>query len=145
LYTDCSEARPRKWRAFAVSCAAARSQPAKAVLARLADVQRRQTSSVRAVLQRDVQLGGQHHLVATRRVISEPAAEDRLRGAGAVDIGGVKEVDARLERSVHDRTAVLLIGVPAEVHRAQREATYLGAYPAELGVLHVDLLFGCAR
>jgi hypothetical protein len=43
----------------------------------------------------------------------------------AVDVGGVEEVDAVLERLVHDREAGCLVGYPAEVHRPERETADL--------------------
>ena len=59
------------------------AQPAQAGLDGAAHVQRGQATGVGQIPGGDVQLGGQHDLVATDRVSGEPAADDLLAGAGA--------------------------------------------------------------
>jgi hypothetical protein len=69
-----------------------------------------------------VDLGREHDPVAAP-ALGEPAADDLLRGAvallhvgrlrHAVDVGGFEEVDAMLDRLVHDREAGALIGLPS--------------------------------
>jgi hypothetical protein len=52
-------------------------------------------------------------------------ADDLLGLTAGVDVGGVDDVDAGLERAVDDADRVLVIGVAhlAEHHRAERELT----------------------
>lgn len=87
-----------------------------------------------------VHLGGQHHLVAPAAALREPGADDLLGAAlvlaPAVDVGRVEEVQARAERGVHDRVAVRLVGLRAEVHRPEDEPADLESRASELCVLH---------
>jgi hypothetical protein len=86
-------------------------QPAQAVLTGLADVVGRQVPVVGAGAHRLIQLGREHDPVPAP-ALGQPAADDLLRGAvallhvgrlrPAVDVGGVEQVDAVLERLVHD-------------------------------------------
>jgi len=77
-------------------------------------------------------------------VLCEPTADDLLgdatTGLPAVDVGGVEEVEAELERSVHDREALALSRLWTEVHRAEAEAAHLESRAPELHVLHDRLL-----
>ena len=61
----------------------------------------------------------------------------------AVDVGGVEEVDAQLQRPVHDGEAVGFGGLRAEVHRAQAQPADLQPGAAEIDVLHVRLPSSC--
>ena len=70
-------------------------------------------------------------------------ADDRLGLALRVDVGGVDEVDARVEGAVDDPDAVGVVGVAvaAEHHRAQGQRADLQAGPAEGAVLrHAEVL-----
>jgi len=62
----------------------------------------------------------QHHVVATVR---EGLADDLLRFAGRIDVGGVDEVDAGIQGAVDDADAVVVVGVApgAEHHRAEAQ------------------------
>ena len=51
----------------------------------------------------------------------ERVADDRLAGAGAVDVGGVEERDAGLDRRVDDGVRSGLVDAPAEVVAAQAD------------------------
>jgi hypothetical protein len=53
----------------------------------------------------------------------ERLADDLLGFAGGVDVGGVDEVDAGVERAVDDADRVVVVGVApgAEHHRAEAE------------------------
>ena len=86
-----------------------------------------------------IALGGQHHLVAAAG-LGEPAPDDLLGAAAmpltAVAVGGVEEVDARVEGAVHDGVRVLFRGVRAEVHGAEHDARDEKAGTTEVGVLH---------
>jgi hypothetical protein len=95
-----------------------------------------------------VHLGGDHHLVAAR-VVEQRLADDLLAGAVGVDVGGVEEVDAEVERLPDERPARGLAHRPrvvaavgrAEAHAAEAEAGNLEAGAAEAGGRHG--LHGC--
>ena len=76
--------------------------------------------SARIVAHRVADLGGQHDAVAPA---GERLADDVLGHAEVVDVGGVDEVDAGVERDVDHPTAGVAVGVApaAEHHRAERE------------------------
>ena len=57
----------------------------------------RQPGAVRARAHPAVDLGGDHDFVAPREV-GQRTADDLLAGAVRVDVGGVEEVDAQVER-----------------------------------------------
>src|SRR5439155_1482430 len=95
---------------------------------------------VRLVAHLPVDLGGQDDALAAAAALGEPAPDDLLGHAlarpPAVDVGGVEEVDAELQRPVHDGEALGLGGERAEVHGAEAEAAYLEPRPAETRVVH---------
>jgi hypothetical protein len=68
----------------------------------------------------------------------ERLAHDLLGLAGRVPVGGVDEVDPRVQRLVRDADAVVVVRVAArpEHHGAERVGTDLDAGPAEGAVLH---------
>src|SRR5439155_8073029 len=116
-----------------------RAEAAQALLARAPDVNRRQPDIVRPGTHSPVHLGGQHDAVAPAAVLCQPAADDllghTLAALPAVDVGGIEEVEAELERPVHDREALALRRLGAEVHRAEAEAAHLESRASELRVL----------
>ena len=63
-----------------------------------------------AVLDVEAELGGDHHLVADRR---ERLADQLLVGEGAVDLGGVEEGDAALDRRADQRDASAFVTLAA--------------------------------
>ena len=84
-------------------------------------IQRREPPRLVGVLaHRHAELGGQHDVVAAAL---ERLADDLLRLAGRVDVGGVDEVDAGVQRAVDDADRVVVVGVApgAEHHRAEAE------------------------
>ncbi len=89
-------------------------------------------------------LGGQNHLVAPAAA-GEPAAEDLLgppHGLGPdrvdrVDLGGVPEEDATLQRHVHLGVALGLGVLAAPGHRPEAELRDSQAGPAKRYGLHV--------
>src|SRR3954467_8005861 len=116
--------------------------PAQRPLAGAHDVAGGQERVVRPVRHAAVDLGGEHGLLAPFAAQGEPGAE-HLFGAPlarveAVDVGGVEEVDALGQRPVHDRVRVGLLGLPAEVHRAETEAGDRQSAAPEVRVLHDD-------
>src|SRR5204862_7900278 len=68
----------------------------------------------------------------------ERLADDLLRLAGRVDVGGVDEVDAGVERRVDDAdgVVVVLVAPGAEHHRAEAELRDLDAGASQGAVLH---------
>ena len=66
-----------------------------------------------------MELRGEDDVVAP--AASERLADDLLRLALAIDVGGVDEVDARVESAVDDTDGLVVIGVAlgAEHHRAE--------------------------
>ena len=100
------------------------------------------------VAHRAVDLGRQHDLLAPPAALRQPAPDDLLGDAlavlAAVDVGGVEEVDAQLQRLVHDREAVGLARLRPEVHRAQAQPADLQAGAAEVVYCIVLLLHTAA-
>ncbi|MNS88881.1 hypothetical protein D3C72_1228730 [compost metagenome] len=116
----------------------------QAALAGALDVQRRELRGVGPLAHVAVDLGGDDDLLAPAAALGEPAAEDLLGDAlaahPAVDVGRVEEVDAVLERAVHDGERVRFGGLGPEVHRAQAQPADHQAGAAEVGVFHGGLL-----
>ena len=81
-------------------------------------------------------LGGEHDVVAA--AAGERLADDLLRLAARVDVGGVDEVDAGVEGRVDDRDALVVVRVApgAEHHRPEAERGDLDAGAAERAVVH---------
>ena len=115
-------------------------QAPQAVVARLTDVQRRQLRRVRPLVATAVDLGREHGLLPPATALREPPADDLLGLGAAVDVGGVEEVHARLERRVHQLVARRLVGVGAEVHRAEAQGADAEAGAAEEAVIHAGNL-----
>jgi hypothetical protein len=97
-------------------------EPSQAVLTGPPDVVGRETTLVRALAHLVVHLGRQHDPLAPRAALRQPAPDDLLGDAlaelPAIHIGGVEEVDPQLQRLIHNRKAVGLAGLRAEVHGA---------------------------
>jgi hypothetical protein len=96
------------------------AEPPQRVLDRPDDPAPRAAAAVRVLAHRHEELGREHDVVAPAL---ERLADDLLRLAGGVDVGGVDEVDAGAERAVDDADRVIVIGVApgAEHHRAEAE------------------------
>ena len=123
-------------------------QAAQAGVARVADVARREAAVVGPLGHRAVDLRREHDLLAPASALREPAADDRLGRArtlvAAVAVGGVEEVDAVLERAVHDDARVGLARQRPEVHGAETQLAHPQRGTSESAVLHVIALFGRA-
>ena len=76
-------------------------------LALVHDVHPGGTAGIRACAHRAEHLGGYHDVFALDAQIFQRLANNALTGATAVDIGGVNEVDARVQRHRHQ-----LVGLP---------------------------------
>jgi hypothetical protein len=95
----------------------------------------RDPALVGVVAHRAPELGGQHDVVAAAL---ERLADDLLRLAGRVDVGGVDEVDAGVQRGVDDADGVVVVGVApgAEHHRAQAELADRDARAPQESIVH---------
>ena len=112
------------------------AEPAQAVLDLAHDPAARVAELVRVVAHRAVDLRGEHDVVAP--AAGQRLADDLLGLAARVDVGGVDEVDAGVERAVDDADRLVVVGVApgAEHHRAEAERADLHAGAAERAVLH---------
>src|SRR5215469_2613360 len=91
-------------------------------------------------IDREAELGGDHHPVTERR---QSLADDLLIGEGAVDLGRVKQSEAKLHRLADELDALLFAqGVAvAEVqaHAAEADRRHLKA-ASEYAFLHLLIL-----
>ena len=128
-----------------LAAAARLASTASTICARALPRQRSRSLRSQFILRAPRDLGGDHHLVAHLARV-EPSADDRLGAAlrlrlrrDGVDLRGVEEVDAALDRIVHLRVAFGLGVLLAEGHGAERERAHLYAGPAEFPILHAAL------
>ena len=110
-------------------------QAPQRVLDRRHDPAARAAAAVGVLAHRHEELGRQDDVVAAAL---ERLADDLLGLAGGVDVGGVDEVDAGVERGVDDADRVVVVGVApgAEHHRAEAELRDLDAGASERAVVH---------
>ncbi len=73
------------------------AEPPQRRLDAFEEVLARQAAVVDVVRHREERLGGDHHLVA--RDAAQRVAQRLLGGAVRVDVGGVEEIDAEIERA----------------------------------------------
>src|ERR1700683_2018684 len=108
--------------------------------ARVADVPGRKKGVVGPVAHRSVDLCGDDHLLAAAPTLREPSADDLLGDALAflpsVDVGGVEEVEAGIERRVHDLVRCRLVGLRTEVHGAEAQTADGQTGTTEMRVFH---------
>src|SRR5215210_7132495 len=95
-----------------------RTEAPEAVLAPLRHVLARETLVIRAFSHRKKDLRGKHDIVAYP--FYRPTG-DLLGDTLRVDVGGVHEVTARLEKSADDCPGSLLVGLPPEGHTPQAQ------------------------
>ena len=91
--------------------------------------------AVDVVAHRPVELGRQHDVVAPS---GDRPPDDQLVLPGAVDVGGVDEVDPRVDRPLDDPGTLGEVAVAPhpEDHRAEPETAHLDTGRAERAVLH---------
>ena len=82
----------------------------------------------------ETDLGGDDQTLAVLAL--QPAPEDLLGHATAVDVGGVDEIAARLDEAVEDPPAQLLAAFTPEGHGAETKLADLEAGPSEGTVFH---------
>ena len=85
-----------------------------------------ESAGARHVLEPPADLGRQH--VAVARHAAQRGADPPLAGAGAIERGGIQEVDARLQRRAHDLVRLLVGNVAVDA--ADRRASQ--AHPGDL-------------
>ncbi len=93
-----------------------------------------------------VTFGGQHDVIAP--ATGQGLADDLLGLAGRIHVGGVHEVDARIEGPMDDPGRVLVVrdSERPEHHRTETERTDLHAGTAENAISHAwTLRAGAAR
>jgi hypothetical protein len=83
-----------------------------------------------------VHLGGQDDVLAA--AAGQRPADDLLGLPAPVDVGGVDEVDPRVERRVDDAHGLVVVGVAPgpEHHGAEAEGADLDAGAAEQAMFH---------
>jgi hypothetical protein len=115
------------------------AQAAQAVLARADDPAPRVSLLVDVVAHPAVHLGGEHHPIPAA---GQGLADDLLRLAGRVHVGGVDEVDPGVQRPLDDpgRLVMIRIAPGPEHHRAQAKRADLHASGAEHTHLHGSTL-----
>ena len=96
------------------------------------------------IAHRLVHLGRHDHPFAAPRLLGEPApddlfAEPAMHEVGVV-VGGVEEVDARLQCAIHDAARFRFAGGASEVEGAQAQAADAESRPSQVAVLHAQLL-----
>src|SRR5215207_11066810 len=75
------------------------------------------------------------------RALAEDLAEEALRAAAlAIDVGGVEERDAEVERLVDDLAGRLEVDAAAEVVAAETDERHPKARRSEIALLHPILL-----
>jgi acyl-CoA thioesterase len=129
-----------------------RAEPPQAVVGGLEDGLAAEAAGVGAARPREVELGGDHHLVAARHAGERPTG-DLLRCAIRIAVRRVEEVDAGVQRLGDEGAARLLRQRPgvlaalqvAEAHAAQAEARHGEAGAAEACVVHGVLPLSQAR
>jgi hypothetical protein len=111
------------------------AQPAQRVLHRTGDPPPRRAAPVRVLAHRHRDLRRQDDVVTATL---ERLADDLLRLAAGVDVGGVDDVDPGVERPVDDAHRLVVVGGPpgAEHHRAEGERGDGDAGAAERSVVH---------
>src|SRR5579863_10004843 len=115
-------------------------QASQRSLARVADVACGEKRVVGPVAHRAVELGGDHHLLAASPTLRETPAADLLGESlallPAVDVRRLEEVEARIERRVHDLERRGFVGLRTEVHGAEAQAADGETGPTEVCVFH---------
>ena len=123
------------------------AEPLQARLDRVHDVAARRAAVVGALADGAEGLGGEHEVGARAAGIGQRPAGDLLRQAFGIDVGGVDEVDAGVERAGDDAVGGRLVEVAdmgpdaaatAEGHGAEADFGYEQARTAEGLVAHED-------
>src|ERR1051326_3750496 len=114
-------------------------------LKRMADVLAREAAFVGIVADRQRDLARYHDAVARHAKTLERTAEDLLARAERIEIRGVEEIDAAIERALDQRHRVFFLEHPrppllrSERETAERDARNLDAGRAEIDVVHEEV------
>jgi hypothetical protein len=100
------------------------------------EVPPREPDVVGALTHGEPALGGENQLRRVGGVVGQPAADDLLRDAGAVDVGGVDERAPALDERLQDLAGGRLVCLGTEGHRAQRLRGHDRPAVPERGVPH---------
>lgn len=88
-----------------------------------------------------IKLGCNHDFI-TRRKLAQQSTGDLLGHPGRVHVGGVEQVDPKLDRTLHDRACGFFTENPrpplwgTEGHHAERNARHLETALAQIDVMH---------
>ncbi len=122
------------------------AQPLEACLDAVHDVAARRAAIVGARAHAAMHLGRDHHVRALDAQAPQRLAGELLGAALGIDVGGVDEVDAGLERAADDAVDLLLAQLadrlpharlPAEGHRAEAQLRDEQPAATELVVTHI--------
>ena len=119
------------------------SEAAQAVVDLAQDRLARQAGAVRSRPHPAIDLGCDHDVLAAHEILQR-AADDFLRGAVRIDIGGIEKIDAEVERLLDQRPALLLVQRPwmratignAIGHAADAQPRHAQAGLAEFHIVH---------
>ncbi len=121
-------------------------EPIEAGVDLVEDVPARSARAVGPGVHPPERLGGDHHLAARNVQVLERLAEDLLGLAIVIDVGGIDEVDAGVERCLDQRIGLVLreladaapdtLAAAAEGHRAEAQFGDDEAGAAEVVVAH---------
>jgi hypothetical protein len=121
------------------------AEPAQAVVDFTEDRLARQSGAVRPRPHPAIDLGREHDVLAADEILQR-AADDFLRRAVRIDIGGVEEIDAELERLLDQRATFFLIERPrmwpairnAVGHATDAQPRHAETGLAEFHIIHVS-------
>src|SRR6266496_5901178 len=106
------------------------TKPLKRGINRLQDVFSREAAVVWSLANGRVHLGRQHVAVATSKELPQQTAGDLLANSARIDIGGIKEDDALVNRPSHNATCLAFVQHPgspvarAKAHHAKADTGY---------------------
>src|SRR6185437_10671886 len=88
------------------------SKPAQAVIDGVVNMFARETALVRIVSHGMEDFGRDDDTVALRCEITQSAAEDLFAHSQRVHVGGIEEVDAKFQRALNERPALIFLQDP---------------------------------
>src|SRR5215213_8648627 len=80
-----------------------------------------------------------------RRPAGEPAADDLLRLSAAIDVGGINQSAASVDKPIELVMGAGFIGLDAEGHGSEAERRYGASAAAESAIVHVSFYHSAAR
>jgi hypothetical protein len=121
------------------------SEAAQAIVDLAKDCLARQSRAVRPRPHPAIDLGRDHDILAADELLERPA-DDLLRRAVRIDVGGVEEIDAEFERLLDQPPALFLIECPwmraavwnAVGHAADAQPRHPKPGLAEFHIIHVS-------